>query len=125
MLFDIFKFYQAFFLGTRHQLLLSFSVIRNTKDLLDTTQKPIDITCLHGLRFLSMTWVMLGHTVLFFMNNAGCLVLLNSFITLKSFLIKKLYICFSCFIQKCNSCSMSTGCSKSHYALKYLLTYMF
>ncbi|XP_076807348.1 nose resistant to fluoxetine protein 6-like isoform X2 [Clavelina lepadiformis] len=48
-----------------HRILTSFSIIKNTKKLLDTTQRPTDITCLHGMRFLSMSWVILGHCQLF------------------------------------------------------------
>nr|XP_039272371.1 nose resistant to fluoxetine protein 6-like [Styela clava] len=47
------------------QLILSFSIIKNTKALLDTSQKDGNINVLHGIRFLSMTWVILGHTFLF------------------------------------------------------------
>ena len=33
--------------------------------ILDTTQKEGNINVLHGLRFISMTWVILGHTFIF------------------------------------------------------------
>ncbi|XP_039271604.2 nose resistant to fluoxetine protein 6-like [Styela clava] len=45
--------------------ILSFSVIKNTKALLDTEQKEGNLECLHGLRFISMSWIILGHTVSF------------------------------------------------------------
>ncbi|CAK8686761.1 unnamed protein product [Clavelina lepadiformis] len=51
--------------GKIHQILTSFSVIQNTRRFLITTQRPTDITCLHGMRFLSMSWVILGHSFLF------------------------------------------------------------
>ncbi|CAK8686755.1 unnamed protein product [Clavelina lepadiformis] len=50
--------------GKLYRILTSFSIIKNTKKLLDTTQRPTDITCLHGMRFISMSWVILGHCLL-------------------------------------------------------------
>ncbi|XP_076807349.1 nose resistant to fluoxetine protein 6-like [Clavelina lepadiformis] len=47
-----------------HRVLTLFSIMKNTKKLLDTTQRQTDITCLHGMRFLSMSWVILGHCLL-------------------------------------------------------------
>nr|XP_039271216.1 nose resistant to fluoxetine protein 6-like [Styela clava] len=43
-------------------LAMSFSVVKNTNTLLDLTQKEGNIHVLNGLRFLSMSWVILGHT---------------------------------------------------------------
>ncbi len=47
-----------------YQLLASFSMYQNTKKLLDTSgsKRPELIPCLDGIRFLSMTWVVLLHT---------------------------------------------------------------
>lgn len=42
--------------------MLSFSVINNSQNLFSTDRKPDEIHCLHGMRFLSMAWVVLGHT---------------------------------------------------------------
>ncbi|CAG2236562.1 unnamed protein product [Mytilus edulis] len=53
---------------TKHQpglignLLLAFSVYTNGAKLLNTTQHKDILTCINGIRFLSMTWVILGHT---------------------------------------------------------------
>ncbi|CAG0921073.1 unnamed protein product [Notodromas monacha] len=44
------------------QFLTSFSVYTNGKKILSTADHPDDIGCLHGLRFISMTWVILAHT---------------------------------------------------------------
>ncbi|XP_046562223.1 LOW QUALITY PROTEIN: O-acyltransferase like protein-like [Haliotis rubra] len=43
------------------KLLLSFSAYTNGAKLLDTKQAPGSLTAVHGIRFLSMTWVVLGH----------------------------------------------------------------
>ncbi|XP_076807344.1 nose resistant to fluoxetine protein 6-like [Clavelina lepadiformis] len=50
--------------GKIHQILTSFSIIQNTRRFLVTTQRPTDITCLHGMRFISMSWVIIGHSFL-------------------------------------------------------------
>nr|CAB3264544.1 nose resistant to fluoxetine protein 6-like [Phallusia mammillata] len=51
--------------GKLHTFILAFSAIENTKRLLNTDQRDGDIHCLHGMRFISMSWVILGHSFLF------------------------------------------------------------
>ena len=50
--------YQKFF--------LNFGLFNNTKRFLDTTPPKGDdhISCLDGIRFISMTWVVLGHVLM-------------------------------------------------------------
>nr|KAI8730046.1 nose resistant to fluoxetine protein 6-like; partial [Biomphalaria glabrata] len=43
------------------QILLSFSVFRNGSKILDTSQTSDSLTVIHGIRFLSISWVVLGH----------------------------------------------------------------
>jgi hypothetical protein len=43
------------------ELLFSFSLVRNLPKLMDTTKTAKNIPCLHGIRTLSMMWVILGH----------------------------------------------------------------
>ncbi|CAC5358118.1 unnamed protein product [Mytilus coruscus] len=47
--------------GIPGKLLLSFSVYSNGSKILDTNQGKGVITCINGIRFLSMTWVIIGH----------------------------------------------------------------
>ncbi|XP_076353848.1 nose resistant to fluoxetine protein 6-like isoform X2 [Tachypleus tridentatus] len=51
--------------GIVGDVLLCFSVYTNGAKLLDTTPPKGQLCCLHGIRFLSMSWVILGHTYLF------------------------------------------------------------
>ena len=45
---------------------LSFSVFSNWKAVMSTNAGGRDnLTCLHGMRFISMTWVVLGHSFVF------------------------------------------------------------
>lgn len=58
------------------QLLTCFSVARNASKIMDCTVPPGAITCLNGVRVLSMWWVILGHTYLWLLilrilNNVG------------------------------------------------------
>ena len=47
-------------------LLQAFSVKRNLPKIFNITgSSEGDLSCLHGIRFLSMTWVILGHTFYF------------------------------------------------------------
>ncbi|CAH0691218.1 unnamed protein product [Chilo suppressalis] len=49
--------------GMWAELLLAFSILTNGRTIL-STQKPSDgaLTCLHGIRFLSVLWVIMVHT---------------------------------------------------------------
>ncbi|XP_019618602.1 PREDICTED: uncharacterized protein LOC109465659 [Branchiostoma belcheri] len=47
------------------KFLLAFSIRTNTRKLLSTRESPDSLGCLHGIRFLSMTWVILGNTFAF------------------------------------------------------------
>ena len=47
------------------EILLCFSLVRNTKRIMDAKVPAGAITSLNGMRVLSMWWVILGHTTLF------------------------------------------------------------
>ncbi|GFS10407.1 nose resistant to fluoxetine protein 6-like [Elysia marginata] len=51
-------------LGFLVKALVAFSVYTNGSKVLNTRQQPGSISCLHGIRFLSMAWVILGHLYL-------------------------------------------------------------
>ncbi|XP_046544572.1 nose resistant to fluoxetine protein 6-like [Haliotis rubra] len=53
------------------KLLLAFSIPRNTEKLLSAKTSASDLSCLHGVRVLSMGWVILGHTVLICLSAAA------------------------------------------------------
>ncbi|KAL3870699.1 hypothetical protein ACJMK2_038743 [Sinanodonta woodiana] len=60
--------------GIVGKLLLSFSIYTNGRKLLSTQQTSDSLTAVNGIRFLSMSWVILGHTLTFayfFQANAG------------------------------------------------------
>ena len=43
------------------QLIKSFSLYETLPKMLDSSPKPNQLQALDGIRFLSMTWVILGH----------------------------------------------------------------
>ncbi|KAL3870700.1 hypothetical protein ACJMK2_038744 [Sinanodonta woodiana] len=51
--------------GNVGKLLLSFSIYTNGRKLLSTQQTSDSLTAVNGIRFLSMSWVILGHTLAF------------------------------------------------------------
>lgn len=59
------------FTGLVGKLLLSFSVYTNGSKLLNTNTPAGTLTSVNGVRFISMTWVILGHTYYFGLNVAG------------------------------------------------------
>lgn len=56
------------------KVLLCFSVYTNGAKLLSTRQTAGTLSCVHGIRFLSMTWVVLGHVFLLPVNAANNLL---------------------------------------------------
>lgn len=44
------------------KILMCFSVYSNGKKILSTTKLDGSIDCIHGIRFFSMCWVVMGHT---------------------------------------------------------------
>ena len=59
------------FSGTLENLLLSFSVYTNASKLLNTKQSAGTLTAVNGIRFVSMTWVVLGHSYAFGLQTGG------------------------------------------------------
>ena len=51
--------------------LLCFSVIKNTKAVLNTDVPKGSITAINGMRTLSITWVVLGHALAFALQFIG------------------------------------------------------
>jgi hypothetical protein len=54
--------YIFFFSGIAGKLLLSFSIYTNGAKLLSAKQGAGTLTAVNGIRFISMSWVILGHT---------------------------------------------------------------
>ncbi|GFU40128.1 nose resistant to fluoxetine protein 6, partial [Nephila pilipes] len=48
-----------------HKIILSFSMISNFKQLVSTKTSKDNLSSLHGIRFLSLTWMVLCHSYLF------------------------------------------------------------
>ena len=40
---------------------MAFSILRNVKKLMNFDACQNDLKCLHGIRVMSITWVILGH----------------------------------------------------------------
>jgi photosystem II stability/assembly factor-like uncharacterized protein len=60
-----------YIVGIGGKLLLSFSVYTNGAKILSTEQSKEVLTSINGIRFLSMTWVILGHSYQFPLQMAG------------------------------------------------------
>ncbi|XP_052811638.1 nose resistant to fluoxetine protein 6-like [Mya arenaria] len=56
---------QQYSYGTMERILLAFSVYTNGVKILNTDQREGSLGALNGIRFLSMAWVILGHTLVF------------------------------------------------------------
>ncbi|XP_070565021.1 nose resistant to fluoxetine protein 6-like [Ptychodera flava] len=56
--------------GTLGQCLLAFSVLENGRKMLDTRQTAGTLAAIHGIRVLSMWWVILGHSYTSFLGIA-------------------------------------------------------
>jgi len=65
---ELVEFLCIIFVDTIRKYLLTFSVRLNGSRILSVESPPTDgstLPALHGIRFLSMTWIMLGHTYVF------------------------------------------------------------
>ncbi|GFR63502.1 nose resistant to fluoxetine protein 6-like [Elysia marginata] len=51
------------------RLLVAFSLWSNAEKLVGTSQPPGSLSCLNGIRVISISWVVLGHTVLHIARN--------------------------------------------------------
>ena len=47
---------------------MTFSVLKNGSAILNCKQGQGDLGCVHGIRVLSITWVVLGHSFAMFDN---------------------------------------------------------
>ena len=54
------------FPGICIELFFSFSLVRNVPKLLNTTRTARNVSCLHGIRTLSMMWIILGHCYVYY-----------------------------------------------------------
>jgi hypothetical protein len=50
------------------KIILSFSIYTNASKILSTQQGAGSLTAINGIRFITMTWVILGHTCIFALN---------------------------------------------------------
>ena len=50
-----------FFIGLCHEMLHSFSIFRNVKSIMKTDVEKSDMTYLHGIRVLTLFWIILLH----------------------------------------------------------------
>ncbi|XP_062571953.1 LOW QUALITY PROTEIN: nose resistant to fluoxetine protein 6-like [Saccostrea cucullata] len=57
--------------GVLGKIMLSFSAYTNGKKILNTSQPKGSLTAINGIRFLSMSWVILGHTLSFILGNTS------------------------------------------------------
>ncbi|XP_013390848.1 nose resistant to fluoxetine protein 6 [Lingula anatina] len=58
--------------GTIHKIIIAFSMYTNGAKVLNTRQGSGALTCVNGIRFLSLSWVIWGHTyafIVFFVDN--------------------------------------------------------
>ncbi len=53
------------------QVLIGFSAYTNSINLFRVQKVPGQIDCLHGIRVISLLWVILGHTFLYGIGTSG------------------------------------------------------
>jgi energy-coupling factor transporter transmembrane protein EcfT len=72
-----------YIIGIFHQILNSFSMIRNIKSIMSTDVGKSDLTYLHGIRVLSLFWIILFHVNVSTINSLwpyGKLIMKNKYI---------------------------------------------
>lgn len=66
--------------GILGRLALCFSAYTNGKKILGTSQPKGSLTAVNGIRFLSMSWVILGHTLAFVLGTTCKLFILLPYV---------------------------------------------
>ena len=49
-------------LDPKLRFVLTFSPVRNAKKIFNFKTTSVDVACIHGLRFMSISWIIMGHT---------------------------------------------------------------
>ena len=67
------KYNLTFFtiVGIPEKLMLSFSIITNVQKIFAASEKTDRFAVLHGIKYLSMSWIILGHSFLFVYHYTG------------------------------------------------------
>lgn len=69
------------------RLLVSFSAYSNTKKIFKITKENNEFRCLHGIRVLSLCWVILGHSYAFILSFSDNITIFLDWVQRFSFLI--------------------------------------
>jgi hypothetical protein len=62
LIINAFIFFPTCIKGNRRQILLIFSWYSNGKRLLNTKSSSSMLDCLQGIRFITISWVVMGHS---------------------------------------------------------------
>jgi hypothetical protein len=62
LIIKVFMFFPICNLGNRREILSIFSWYKNGKRLLNTKSSNSTLDCLHGIRYISINWVVMGHS---------------------------------------------------------------
>ena len=103
---------KIFILGQSHPLLKSFSLYSNGKFLFQTSENAAQLKSLHGIRFFSITWVVLCHAYMTAIDGPGVnfmdmldliqdknhVVIINGFVSVDTFFfLSGLLVCIVFF----------------------------
>lgn len=66
-----YKWVDLYFVGTAVKVLLAFSAYTNSFKVLSTHQSADNLNAINGLRFISMSWIILGHTYAYSTRTTG------------------------------------------------------
>ncbi|CAF0932692.1 unnamed protein product [Brachionus calyciflorus] len=69
------------------KILLGFSIYTNAKKLFSITKSDDQLQCLHAIRFLSIAWVVLGHTYLYQISYSDDILVITDWLKRFSFMV--------------------------------------
>ncbi|CAG9860596.1 unnamed protein product [Phyllotreta striolata] len=131
-IFDL--FYTKKSATVHHQLLLAFSLYTNGKKVFETSRRPSNLSCLDGIKVISMFWIIILHTysvyssgpvsnaidIVNFTDSLISMVFINGDLACDTFLLVGGLLVTYVFFKRKNDVDMSVASIFKHYIHRYI-----
>ncbi|KAJ9592884.1 hypothetical protein L9F63_015462, partial [Diploptera punctata] len=126
--------YDLIYTGNKREYYLIFSIYTNGKTLMSIKTTKDSVSCLHGLRFLSICWIVLGHRYMVstegpainetygmeYVKHWKSMLIANSQLGVDTFLVLSGFLVSYIFLKQMNSGSRETFNILKYYLHRYI-----